>query len=418
MHRRGLWRRLRSSLQTLLQVAGWVTLGLGLLLGGLALAEQFSTRQQLLRMAALYGAGGAALVILHGLCFRLPTWLAERGSQASRQRRGEKRRRRRPPADAPAREGMALVLVLIALALIATLVVQIQFTSRATARRGEVRASRARLLQAATEAARFALQRVADDPDLLADTTNDPWAVTLDLTRPDGVAVRARVEDEDRRFDLNNLSVARAAPARRSPHDILFEVFTLCGDFQSSSYLDALGDWVDDDRAGLYESVFYSKREPPHGTPDRVAYSWAETTQVEGGSRDRFLHHTRESTRREVEADLLDCLTLLPLARHRPLPININTADPAVLQGVLGVGQDTLVRTILTLRELKPIRDFASLEAVAEPDTLPDLRPWLAVRSHFFRVDVRAAEADRSLRLQALAQRDDAGRVRILQWVF
>jgi type II secretory pathway component PulK len=418
MHQRGLWRRLRTGLRGLLLVTGWVTLAMALFLAVMSLRQSFSARDRLLHLAGQFAGGGGLLVLLHATFFLLPAALEQRRSLSHRRRSSENSRRKRP-APASGREGMALVLVLVALALITTLIVQAQVTARALARHTESRATRAQLLNAATDAARGALQRLADDPDLLADTTNDAWAVTEDLTRPDGLATRTRVSDESSLFDLNNLAVTRAAPEKRTPSDVLFDVFSLCGDFQSSAYLSALEDWMDEGDDGLRESFVYAKRKPPYRPSNRVLFTWEESLHVEGGDQARFQRPAgRTSSRDGFNASLRDCLTLLPVIRTRPLPVNINTASAEVLQGVLGLGQDTLVRTILTLRTIKPIRSFEPLAAVAEPGVLEAVRPYVAVRSDFFRVEVQASGPQRSLQVQALARRDGVGRVDIVQWMF
>lgn len=424
MHRRGILRRLRASLKVLLAVLGWVTLTLAAFLAIMAFRETFATRARLLEMACGYAAVGGGLVLLHVLFFLLPPWLETRRSSAHQRRSQEARGRRRPSSSAPpptparAREGMALVLVLVALALLSTLIVQTQLTARALARHTESRLTHAQLTQAAGDAARAALQRLAEDPDLLVDTTNEAWAVTEDLTRPDGIATRTRVFDAQRHFDLNNLAVAAAAPATRGPADILFDLFSLCGDFSSSAHLSALGDWMDADGEGLREAIAYARREPPYEPPNRYLYGWEESLHAEGGDRSRYRPRARTSTLEAFNAELADCLTVLPYGRIRPLPININTASPTVLEGVLGLGQDTLTRTILTLRTLKPIRAFESLAAVAEPGMVEALRPYVAVRSEFFRVEVQATGPDRTVQLHVLAHRSTAGAVQIVQWLF
>ena len=425
MHRRGILRRVRASLKVLLAVLGWVTLTLAAFLAGLALRESFSTRTRLLEMAGGYAAIGGGLVLLHALIFLLPPWLENRRSFAHQRRSQEARGRRRSssssenaPAPARSRDGMALVLVLVALALLSTLIVQTQLTARALARHTAARLSHAQLTQAAGDAARAALQRLAEDPDLLVDTTNEAWAVTEELTRPDGIATRTRVTDAQRQFDLNNLAVAAAAPAARGPGDILFDLFSLCGDFSSSAHLSALGDWTDADSEGLREAIAYARREPPYEPPNRYLFGWEESLHAEGGDRSRYRPRERTSTLDAFNAELADCLTVLPYGRTRPLPININTASPTVLEGVLGLGQDTLTRTILTLRTLKPIRAFESLAAVAEPGMAELLRPYVAVRSEFFRVEVQAAGPDRTVQLHVLAHRSSAGAVQIVQWLF
>ena len=420
MHRRSVQRRWRATLGTLVAVAGWLTLVLAAFLAVMALLKQFQTRARLFDLARTYAAAGGGLVAIHLLFFVLPQRSEHRRSAAHQRRSRENSARRRvapSPAAASRREGMALVLVLVALALISTLVVQAHLSARALARGTELHLSQGRLAQAAADAARAALQRLADDPDLLADTTNEAWAAAEDLVRPDGIATRIRVHDENSRFDLNNLAAPGSPPGRRAP-DVLFDVFSLCGNFDSSGHLAALEDWVDADRDGLHEDVAYLKRQPAYRTPNRFLFSWEESLHAEGGSRERYRPHGRQSTRDIFAANLSDCLTVIPVPRVRPLPVNVNTASPDVLQGALGIGQDALVRTILTLRSIRPIQSFDALTVTAEPGVMERLRPYMDVRSHFFRVEAQAAADGRHALLSVIARRDPAGRVDVLQWIF
>ena len=418
MHRRSAQRRWRATLGTLLAVAGWLTVLLAGFLATMALLKQFQTRARLFELSRLYAAAGLGLVAVHLLFCVLPKRL-EHGRSAAHQRRSRENgaRRRIAPSPAARRDGMALVLVLVALALISALVVQAHLAARALARGTELHLSQGRLAQAATDAARAALQRLADDPDLLADTTNEAWAAAEDRVRPDGIATRVRVRDENSRFDLNNLAAPGSPPGRRAP-DVLFDVFALCGNFDSSTHLAALEDWADADRDGLYEDIAYLKLQPAYRSPNRLLFTWEESLHAAGGSRERYRPHGRQSTRDVFAASLPDCLTVIPVPRVRPVPVNVNTASADVLQGVLGLGQDALVRTILTLRAIRPIQSFDALGVTAEPGVMERLRPYMDVRSHFFRIEAQAAAEGRHAVLSVVARRDPAGRVDVLQWVF
>jgi type II secretory pathway component PulK len=175
---------------------------------------------------------------------------------------------------------------------------------------------------------------------------------------------------------------------------------------------------VDADDEGLQESSSYLKNKPPYACANRIFYDWAELLAVAGGQRAMFDHHPRESTVDTFNADLVDGLTICPLPRERPRPINVNTATPEALRGVMGVGQDDMVRTILALRSFKPIRSLATVLAVDDPDFAENVRPYLDVRSREFRVDASAYANHRAVSVRALAQRDSSGRVEIVQWIF
>ena len=169
---------------------------------------------------------------------------------------------------------------------------------------------------------------------------------------------------------------------------------------------------------GLREKVSYAKEDPPYGPPDRFLFGWSELLMVHGGNRAAFNRKERTSTLGSFDSDLVDAVTVLPAARTKPVPVNVNTASAETLQGVLGLGEDTLVRTILTLRTITPIRSFEALGVVAEPGAMENFRPYLAANSSYFRVQTQAVGDSGRVLLEALAHRDSAGRVQILQWVF
>jgi type II secretory pathway component PulK len=131
-----------------------------------------------------------------------------------------------------------------------------------------------------------------------------------------------------------------------------------------------------------------------------------------------FDHHPRESTSDTFNADLVDALTVCPILRERPRPINVNTATREALRGVMGVGQDEMVQTILALRSFKPIRSLASVLAVDDPAFAENIRPYLDVRSREFIVAARAYAHERAVNIRALAQRDSSGKVELIQWIF
>lgn len=408
-HRRGAARRLKNSIRMLLLVSGGVLLVLALALGGLSLTKDDRVQRKLLNLGGGYAAAGAALLAAHFLAFTFPAWRRERRSEAWQRRAGERKLRR-------ARDGIALVLVLVLLALVTTLAVESQILSRALLRRNDAAVSQSSLRRAAADAARAAIQRLADDPDLLADGPADPAFAPEETITPDGMATRTLVRDESARFDVNNLA-ARNAPTGRTPADILDDAFTLCGEFQVGGATLALADWVDADEEGLRESPSYRDRRPPYAVPNRPVLALSELLDVAGWKRSFFRHRPRDSSLDTFNADLADVVTVLPIARERPIPVNVNAAGRDALLAVLGVGRDDLVKTILVLRSAGLIRSLDPLLVASEPDYVAAVRPYLDVCSRHFVVEAQAQAGDRMAAVRALVVRDSSGRVEILNWV-
>lgn len=412
------WHKIFRRLNILMQVLGYLSLALGGAIAFSALLQDDLSRgrARLFDLSLKYVIGGAILLVLHFLAFTLPHWIKMRRSPTNQRRRALGRNQLNPASRDP-RLGGVLIMTLVLLALMTVLLVQAQALARGRLHQEESAHQAAALHRAATEATWSALQRLADDPDLAVDTTNETWAAREEVTTPLGVSTMTVISDAHRRFDLNNLAVPATAGVR-NPEDVVMDLLTLCGDFTPVDKVTALHDFVDDDPAGLHEAAFYADRKPPEACPNRALFAWGELLSVEGWSRADFERKPRSGAMRTFDADLVDCVTLLPLPRQKLVPVNINTASRETLTGVLGLGQDTLVATILTLRAMKPIRDLEALAMMAEPDVFETVRPYLTVRSELFEVDTQAYADGRTERVHALAARNRDGRVDVVQWLF
>ena len=397
-----------------LRVLGFLALFLAgcVLLSALFTSEFSPSKKPQFRLAGALAGVGGSLLIVNFACFALPQLLRDWRSPTRRRRAGLVR-----PADSNSHSGGVLVLALVLLALMTVLLVQAQALARGRLRQEETAERRATLQRAATDAVWAALQRIADDPDLAVDTTNETWALREEVTTPLGISTLTQVHDGSSRFDLNNLARPVARPVRPA-EDIVMDLLTLCGDFTPVARVAALTDYMDRDPAGLYEQDYCAKQVPPVACPNRPLYGWGELAGVAGWGREAFVRKPRLGLARTFEADLVEVVNLLPVPREKPLPINVNTASRETLTGVLGLGQDALVAAILTLRAIKPIRDVEMLAMVAEPGFFESVQPYLDVRCAVFEVQSLAYLDGQSLRVRALASRDPEGRVDVMQWLF
>ncbi len=380
-----------------------------------------SQSKQLLVFAAWFGGAGLAILLLRFFLFTFPQFIKDRRSPSRRMRRKQSaiynaRGRDRRSAAHATQSGGVLILLLILVGLIAALLLQSHALSRTRSIRQQANQERTRLRMAAAEAARAALQRLADDDDLTVDTTNDTWAVRVEEESPLGIATRVTIRDEQARFDLNNLA-APPAPGRRTSDDIAMDIQTLCGDFSPAARTAALRDFVDEDNSGSREADFYRRLNPPATCPDRALYGWREILNIDGWSREQLARRPRESTLDGFDASLVDHVALIPVPRTHPIPVNVNTASRETLRAVMGIDQDALVNTVLTLREIRPIRQLDVFSVTAGPEAFDRLRPYLDVRSQYFRIRALAEQDGRRVGLDVMVKRESDGRVHILQWV-
>jgi type II secretory pathway component PulK len=274
------------------------------------------------------------------------------------------------------------------------------------------------LQQAAAEAARTALQRLASDDEPTVDHERKPWAAPQLATNPAGIVVRTRVTDENRFFDWNNLAIPPLGPQARSATDIAMDLMNLGGDFAPLERLEALTDWLDDDPHGLWETPFYRQQIPSGAAANRPLYTWNELLLVHGFSRDLFRPRAPGDVFAHAATALLDSFTVAPVPRERPVRVNVNTASREVLLAVLGVDQSYAVQALLALREGGPIRSLQPIRRTVEPRLQAVIERYLDVRSLFFRVEAEAEQNGQTTRLRALARRGDNGGIHIVQWLF
>ncbi|MBN1268708.1 MAG: general secretion pathway protein GspK [Kiritimatiellae bacterium] len=317
----------------------------------------------------------------------------------------------------PPREGAVLVLVLVLLGLVAALVLEALVTARTSVRFEEHALRSARLRAALADAAREALQQLADDEVLQADHEGETWAAPVELKTPSGISIWVRVTDENRRFDLNNIHIEQAQPLVRPPADILMDILTQCGDFAPIERVQALADWIDPDDEGFRESPYYAQIDPPYACADTWLASRFELPLVAGFTRGYFDPPERYE-RAAFQGSVPDCVTVIPGERRKPIPVNINTAPREVLLGLFGAGQEALIQFITLTRKDQPFLSVEQIALVADPLVMDSARPYLDVRSNSFRIEARAFEEGQAERLWVLARRGDDGAVRVLQWVY
>lgn len=302
---------------------------------------------------------------------------------------------------------MILPLVLILMATLTLLVVQSQFTARATYRAATARLQRAHLRVAAEEAAWHALHVLAADSDLAVDHTNEPWAAPRAALLPDGIRTVCRIVDENRFFDLNNLTVPVPVETKAGVPRL----------FRGAAPSPA-------------EIVRYALMTAEMPAPDAdVRRLQARLTELDTGvvstaSATSVVAHAVLESPEEWLACLPDSnawaragavLTALPVPRTRPAPVNVNTASRDVLDALTGGRAATWVETVCRERDARPLAATA-LTASADIQRA-GLLPYLDVRSAFFFVTAQAEKDDARQTVHGLVQRDAHGRITVLRWV-
>jgi len=317
------------------------------------------------------------------------------------------------------KKGSMLILCLAVLALLGSLVLHSQVKAGSRLRASDTEFTRARLQLALTDTVFQAMRLLAEDDDLLVDHPSEKWAQPVDLVTPEGVAVRVRLLDAQRKFDLNNVYSGELPPEGRPASDLLGDLLTYCGDYQSARRVAALRDWIDPDNDGVMEEPAYREAAHPGGPGNRWLLSIGELPAVLHFDRAYFEPRPVERRREGAfDAFIGDEVTVLPVARQRPIPMNINTASIYQLRALVGLQENEMARAVIVARQEQPIRSIDAFRLLLDEELAATVQTYLDVRSSYFEVEARAYWEGASAQLNGLLYRDGDGRVTVIKWVF
>ena len=294
--------------------------------------------------------------------------------------------------------GIALLLTLLVLALLVALILEFDAEARreyrdAAAFRDNFKATV--LARAAVQAARGTLQQdLAKDRKAgqFFDAPTDLWALPIkNYVIGDGL-LTAQIEDERGKLNLNDLAaggdpIAKKARVQRVKR--LFELLQIKPDL-----VDAIVDWVDQDEtpepAGA-ESLYYETLRPPYRAANAPLQTLLELRLIKGMTPD-------------ILAKLSKLVTVYPQEGQSKL--NLNTADPFVLQALdpsitQGVAADIAIsRPFKTIQDLDRVSSFADIGKELRAQNLYDVKSDLFLA----RMSVRVNEVTRNA--TAVLQRD------------
>lgn len=407
-------------LSILMIVVGILCLVIGAVFALSAFAQYEHQRGRFFEIALIFAGSGAGVLALRFLFIVLPDMLRDRRSGVASRRRDLAKTYKRPKPSPPAvqrDEGGILLLVLVLLGVVTAAAVHAVVSARASSREAAAVLESGLLRLAALDAARGAMQALADDPDLEVDHAEEAWALRREEVDPSGATRLVRTTDLDRAFDVNNLAVPVTGDDA-PPEEVAANLLIACGVFSTGTRIDALRDWIDDDSAGPFENDHYARLSPPARPANRILYGWSELMQVEGWTPDLFARKPSRVQQGLFEAELADCLAVIPAPRNRVSPVNINTAEPAVLQALFGFASEGIVERIVDRRRREPFRDTTFLAELLGNAEYRRVRSLLDVRSRFFRIEASAHRDQRSAHVELLAAREPDGRVSVLGALF
>ena len=315
--------------------------------------------------------------------------------------------------------GSALVLVLVFLALISAVLFRLQSTAMLRLKAADQAVNTAQLRAAQQVGIDRALKILSDDENLLVDHPAEIWAQPVAIEDPLGFRTEIRIIDGERWFDINNLALEVDVEVR-PVREVLHDLYRACGDMHPTLRIQALKDWVDANSEGNYEQAWYEKEDPPYRCANAPMMSFEEINLVAEIDTDFYNRLPSDEDELPHPMDTFIALPPLQTTKTRLTRINVNTAPPHVLLGIVGPDQSALVEQFLAFRQQQPIREIGAYLNRLPPGTMDVANAYLDVKSQFYHVEVvTAGQGSKSGHLvtaRILVHRDSKGRVEILQW--
>ncbi len=299
-----------------------------------------------------------------------------------------------PRARAFARRqgGAAVLLAMLVVAIAALAASSFMFRSQVEWRRLEnlTRADQAHaVLRAAEQWGASVL--LEDSLHSSVDHLGEVWATQLPPVESEGYQISGGMEDEQGRFNLNNLvSNGQVDQAQLAILVRLLQTLHL-----PDSLAVTAADWMDPDDVPLNangaESAYYETLSTPYRAANRPLVSVNELLRVKGFDRD-------------ILSVLRPYVTALPT--HTP--INVNTASPEVLAALVPGLSTQQAYSMVAKRERTYYRNAQDFQA-ALPEDLTVMADMVAVSSQYFRVQARVRNERLLIGNQALYHREGLG---------
>lgn len=305
---------------------------------------------------------------------------------------------RLPPAACRQRQqGAAIIAALLVVALVAITATTLLARQSQALTRVEATLSRAQATTFANTGIHWARGILADDAKRNAvDHLGESWAKPLAALPVDDAVVSGRITDAQSQFNLNNLVRNNQA----SPNDIQLLRRLLDKLELNPELAYAIADWIDPDSevntAAGAEDAFYLAQRDPYRAANRPLQSVDELARVRGFTP-------------VMVAKLKPYVTALPAITR----INLNTADPLLIEATLPELDASERQKLVKERESKPFEQLADI-AARYPKAPPTVvNNDLDVKSQFFTVTVAISAGTRehpvTLASEALLRRDGGG---------
>jgi general secretion pathway protein K len=297
--------------------------------------------------------------------------------------------------------GVALLLALLVLTLLVALILEFDAEARreyqeAAAFRDNVKATT--LVRAGVQAARAALQLDVQKQKQSGDSFDaltDVWATPLTNYQVGDGSLTAQIDDEAGKLNLNDLAASAGDPnAKQAPVKRIKRLFELLQ--FNPDVVDAVVDWVDPDdtpEPSGAETSYYQTLRPAYRAANGPLETLSDLRLVKGMTDDMIRKLSRY-------------VTVFP--REGGSKVNINTADPIVLQaldpGVTQAMASEIVagRPYKTPQDTERVSSFEPIARVLRGTNVYD------VKSSYFAIRMSIAMNDVTKIAEATLRRDES----------
>jgi len=289
--------------------------------------------------------------------------------------------------------GIAIVLAMGVMALAAIAATAIAVSQSTWSRRNELSTEHVQAQAMVGAGVDWARAVLSDDRrSSSVDHLGEPWALRLPSIPVDNGELAGHIEDEQGRFNLNNLASSGKVDIKQLEHfRRLLSMLALPGELA-----DALADWIDADgepqpQDGA-EDGYYLALDPPYLAANRPLVDVEELALVRGFDA-------------SVRARLRPFVTALP----RFTPVNVNTAPPEVIAAIVKDMGIDMAREFAAERDRAYFRDPAEFYNRLPTGTSSVSMDDVAFKSDYFIATVRVKIGDAQARGAALLTRPGFG---------
>lgn len=274
----------------------------------------------------------------------------------------------------------AILITLTATAIIVSITHEEAFSIRKTARIQLM--DRARLYALGLEDyAQIILQK--DRKDSKIDHLDEDWAIGVPGLPIEAGLLSGFIEDEQARFNINNLLASEEWVNRFR---------RLCNNLEvDTTFIPALLDWIDED---------FEVRYPDGAEEHYETYRVANRPMVDISELLLVMHVTPE-----IYASLKPYITALPTTTN----VNVNTISETVF---LSLGENLDADSFNQERDKE---EFSSIQNFIERLQIPLEESGLSVSTEYFHAYGQVTQADLALNLDTLLHRDDNGNTRVIK---